>query len=27
LRLFPYQLDRIRDKLVYSGLGKSPITV
>ncbi|MFT6345612.1 MAG: ABC-type phosphate transport system substrate-binding protein [Paraglaciecola sp.] len=27
LRLFPYQLDRIWDKLVYSGLGESPIKV
>ena len=27
LRLFPYQLERIWDKLVYSGLGEGPIKV
>jgi ABC-type phosphate transport system substrate-binding protein len=27
LRLFPYQLDRIWDKLIYSGLGEGPIKV
>ena len=27
LRMFPYQLDRIWNKLVYSGLGEGPIKV
>lgn len=27
LKMFPYQLDRIWNKLTYSGLGVAPITV
>ena len=27
LQIFPYQLDRIWNKLTYSGLGSAPITV